>query len=196
MPAYIIQLRWQTPVLQTNHELIIEILKIIFCPNFDSDIPISSVLRAKLKSCRSWAEFWEIQISICEEMCKKLLVLTKSCQSQTDGPALVSNTESVHDFAHATTAQLSWHVQNRELIGSLFVNSEQNIILRFGLWAYGPIVWWVQGPAYLAGTQLIAQLIPVFSGCKVSKEMMFRYGEVWGEEGGGGGAMDGTTYCV
>ena len=51
-----------------------------------------TVLRAKLKSCRSWAEFWEIQISICEEMCKKLLVLTKSCQSQTDGPALVSNT--------------------------------------------------------------------------------------------------------
>ena len=50
------------------------------------------MLRAKLKSCRSWAEFWEIQISICEEMCKKLLVLTKSCQSQTDGPALVSNT--------------------------------------------------------------------------------------------------------
>ena len=26
-------------------------------------------------------------------MCKKFLVLTKSCQSRTDGPALVSNTE-------------------------------------------------------------------------------------------------------
>ena len=44
------------------------------------------------KSCRSWSEFWEIQTSICKEMCKKLLVLTKSCWSRTDGPALVSNT--------------------------------------------------------------------------------------------------------
>ena len=44
------------------------------------------------KSCRSWPECWEIQTSICKEMCKKLLVLTKSCWSRTDGPALVSNT--------------------------------------------------------------------------------------------------------
>ena len=44
------------------------------------------------KSCRSWSEFWEIQTLICKEMCKKFLVLTKSCRSRTDGPALVSNT--------------------------------------------------------------------------------------------------------
>ena len=44
------------------------------------------------KCCRSWSEFWEIKTSFCKEMCKKLLVLTKSCWSRTDGPALVSNT--------------------------------------------------------------------------------------------------------
>ena len=44
------------------------------------------------KSCRSWSEFWEIQTSICKEMFKNLLVLTKSCRSRTNGPALVSNT--------------------------------------------------------------------------------------------------------
>ena len=47
------------------------------------------------KSCRSWPECWEIQTSICKEMCKKLLVLTKSCWSRTDGPALVSNTDEL-----------------------------------------------------------------------------------------------------
>ena len=35
------------------------------------------------KSCWSWSEFWEIQTFICKEMCKKFLVLTKSCRSQT-----------------------------------------------------------------------------------------------------------------
>ena len=44
------------------------------------------------KSCRSWSELWEIQTLIYKEMCKKFLVLTKSCRSRTDGPALVSNT--------------------------------------------------------------------------------------------------------
>ena len=39
------------------------------------------------KSCRSWSEFWEIQTLIWKEMCKKFLVLTKSCRSQTDGLA-------------------------------------------------------------------------------------------------------------
>ena len=54
-----------------------------------------TMFKAKLKSCRSWAKFWEIQTSICKEMCKKLLVLTKSCRSRTDGLALVSNTVRV-----------------------------------------------------------------------------------------------------
>ena len=31
-----------------------------------------------------------------------------------------------HKFAHVTTAQLSWHVQNYDLIGSLFVKEEQH----------------------------------------------------------------------
>ena len=44
------------------------------------------------KSCHSWSEFWEIQTLICEEMCEKLLVLTKSFPSRTDGSSLVSNT--------------------------------------------------------------------------------------------------------
>ena len=48
--------------------------------------------RLSWKSCQSWSEFWEIQTLICKEMCKKLLVLTKSCRSRTNGPALVSNT--------------------------------------------------------------------------------------------------------
>ena len=48
------------------------------------------------KSCRSWSEFWEIQTSIYKEMCKKFLVLTKSCRSRTDGRALVSNTALEH----------------------------------------------------------------------------------------------------
>ena len=33
--------------------------------------------------------------------------------------------QSVHKFAHATTAQLSWHVQNCDLIRSLFFKQEQ-----------------------------------------------------------------------
>ena len=49
---------------------------------------LGPVLRAKLKS-------WEIQTSICKEMCKKLLVLTKCCRSWTDRPALVSDTVKV-----------------------------------------------------------------------------------------------------
>ena len=45
--------------------------------------------RLSWKSCWSWAKFWEIQTSICRNV---LLVLTKTCQSWTDGLALVSNT--------------------------------------------------------------------------------------------------------
>ena len=33
--------------------------------------------------------------------------------------------QSVHYFAHITTAELSWHVQNCDLVGSLFVMYEQ-----------------------------------------------------------------------
>ena len=44
------------------------------------------------KNCWSWSEFWEIQTLIRKEMCKKFLVLTKSCRSRTNGPAFISNT--------------------------------------------------------------------------------------------------------
>ena len=50
------------------------------------------------KSCRSWSEFWKIQTLICKEMCKKLLVLTKSCWFLTDGQALVSDTAKRWDL--------------------------------------------------------------------------------------------------
>ena len=50
--------------------------------------------------CQSWSEFWIIQILICKEMCKMLLVLTKSCWSQTKGTALVSNSD--WDFSPGT----------------------------------------------------------------------------------------------
>ena len=36
---------------------------------------------------------------------------------------------SGHNFAHATTAQLSWHVQNWDLIGSLFFKLEHHEVL-------------------------------------------------------------------
>ena len=51
-----------------------------------------AVFRAKLKKLPVLIRILIIQTSICKEMCKKLLVLTKSCRSRTDGPALVSNT--------------------------------------------------------------------------------------------------------
>ena len=41
----------------------------------------------------SWSEFKKIWTSICKEMCKKLLVLTKSCSSPTEGPTFVYDTD-------------------------------------------------------------------------------------------------------
>ena len=42
---------------------------------------------------------------------------------------IIVMTGSGHKFAHVTTAQLSWHVQNYGLIGSLFFMSKQNDFL-------------------------------------------------------------------
>ena len=58
--------------------------------------------RLSWKSCQSWSEFWEIQTLICKEMCEKLMVLTKSCRSWTDGPALVSNTVEMSSWCELT----------------------------------------------------------------------------------------------
>ena len=38
--------------------------------------------------------------------------------------------QSGYNYAHATTAQLSWHVQNCDLIWSIFAKSEQHRFLR------------------------------------------------------------------
>ena len=50
-------------------------------------------------------------------------------------------TQSSHKFAHVMTALLSWHVQNCDLIWSLFNKLEQHIFpTRFGLWAFKTLV--------------------------------------------------------
>ena len=77
------------------------------------------------KSCRSWSEFWEIQTLICKEMCKKFLVLTKSCRSRTDGPALVSNT------ATKTTMEAIWvFIQHFTISGIISRYREMNFRYR------------------------------------------------------------------
>ena len=46
---------------------------------------------------------------------------------------LIIMLQSSHNFAHAMTAQLSWHVQNCDMIGSLFFCIRAtNIFVRFG----------------------------------------------------------------
>ena len=35
-----------------------------------------------------------------------------------------------HNFAHDTTAELSWHVQNCDLIGSFFLKKQQHLFLQ------------------------------------------------------------------
>ena len=50
-----------------------------------------------------------------------------------------------HNFAHVTTAQLSWHVQNHDLIGLLRSKLEQNKFTRFQLWAHELFAKWPPG---------------------------------------------------
>ena len=38
--------------------------------------------------------------------------------------------QSVHNFAHATTAELSWHVQNCERIGPSFFSEGQVVFIQ------------------------------------------------------------------
>ena len=46
-------------------------------------------------------------------------------------------TRLCHNFAHATAAQLSWHVQNYDMIGSFEIKSKQKrISVKFQLWAH------------------------------------------------------------
>ena len=41
--------------------------------------------------------------------------------------------ESGHNFAHAMADQLPWHVQNYDLVWSLFIKLEQNAFLLVGV---------------------------------------------------------------
>ena len=51
--------------------------------------------------------------------------------------------QSGHNFAHAMTAELSWHVQNCDLVGLPESKLEQkNIFARFQFWAHKPFVKW------------------------------------------------------
>ena len=44
---------------------------------------------------------------------------------------------SGRNFAHDTTAELSWHVQNCDAIGkSFFIKKQHKLFARFGLWAH------------------------------------------------------------
>ena len=58
--------------------------------------------------------------------------------------------QSGHNFVHATTAQLPWHVQNYDRIGSLrYVLEQKMISVRFESWALDPIVRFVPGAPWL-----------------------------------------------
>ena len=65
---------------------------------------------------------------------------------------LIFMIQSSHNFAHATTAGLSWHVQNYDLIGSVFFMEELLVFIllfffrKFGIWAHKLFVKWVPGP--------------------------------------------------
>ena len=53
---------------------------------------------------------------------------------------------SGYNFALATTAKLSWHVQNCELFASLLFTWKQLVYFtRFGLWAHKQFVEWASG---------------------------------------------------
>ena len=57
--------------------------------------------------------------------------------------------QSGHNFAHATTAELSWHVQNCDMIGSFGCKLEKKrIFFRVELWAHKLYAKWVPGWIY------------------------------------------------
>ena len=58
---------------------------------------------------------------------------------------------SGHNFAHVTTAQLLWHVQNYDLIRSLFFMQEQHIFLDYEL--FKQFVKWVSDISAFAWRQ-------------------------------------------
>ena len=65
--------------------------------------------------------------------------------------SLITKIQSGHKFAHATTAQLSWHVQNCDLILQLFFITEQQVSLWYlSFWARKPFV--EEAPDEMRGT--------------------------------------------
>ena len=45
-------------------------------------------------------------------------------------------TASYHNFAYVTAAQLSWHLQNCEMIWAFFMTSEQHVFYNVGSWSH------------------------------------------------------------
>ena len=63
---------------------------------------------------------------------------------------LILEIQSCNSFAHVKTAELSWHVQNWDIILLSFTILEQHIFLiRFWLWALKPFVKWAQAATLL-----------------------------------------------
>ena len=88
------------------------------------------------KSCRSWSEFWKIQTLICKEMCKKLLVLTKSCSGfwPTDRPYIVSNTACSSCMHTYHTYCAHWVIYHGNVLQQLLCHG--TLLLVWKIWRY------------------------------------------------------------
>ena len=69
-------------------------------------------------------------------------------------PYAISNRPPGNNFAHGMTVQLSWHIQNCELIWvTVFIVSVTRVFIRFGLCALKLFVKWVTGrPHHVSGS--------------------------------------------
>ena len=91
--------------------------------------------------------------------------------------------QSGHNFAHATTAQLLWHVQNCYLIGSLEPKLVQKVCpQKFQLWTHKPLVKWVPQshttPGGLPAPQYLKSSTQgKLMNCMVWKKSMFAIAE-------------------
>ena len=86
-----------------------------------------------------YVSLWKRNLAQCE-----LTMITFSWQRLFFIIILFLVMKSGHNFAHVTTVQLSWHVQNCDLIGSLlFKYLATCIFARFVLWVHKLFVKWV-----------------------------------------------------
>ena len=148
--------------------------RLIFCKHLDIYILLNAsciLIQLSLKSVpqglKKMAEIFQIHSSIHPSCytteCLQTLLVQGSISLKMDVLIKISENDFVpfmilviqwgHNFAHGITAQLSWHVQNYDLIGTfiLYVRTT-NIFTRVGLWAHKlwsvfqePInkVWWL-----------------------------------------------------